>query len=59
MSSEALVDDLFSRGNPNPERIGCPARDVLVALARKERAIGDPAYDTSVSVRRAGSRFVS
>jgi hypothetical protein len=45
LSSEALVDDLFSRGNPNPDRIGCPSRDALRALARKERNIGDPAYD--------------
>jgi hypothetical protein len=45
LSDEALLDDLFSSGNPNPERRGCPSRDVLVALARKERPIGDPAYD--------------
>jgi hypothetical protein len=45
LSDEALVDDLFSSGHPNPERIGCPPRDVLIALARKERAISDPGYD--------------
>ncbi len=45
LSDEALVDDLFASGHPNPGRIGCPSRDVLIALARKERAIGDPAYD--------------
>ena len=45
LSDEALLDDLFASGHPNPERIGCPSRDVIIALARKERAIGDPAYD--------------
>jgi hypothetical protein len=45
LSDDALVDDLFSSGHPNPTRRGCPSRDVLVALARKERPIGDPAYD--------------
>ena len=39
------IDDVFGRGNPNPDRIGCPPRDVLVALARRERPIGDRAYD--------------
>lgn len=39
------IDDVFGRANPNPDRIGCPPRDVLVALARRERPIGDPAYD--------------
>lgn len=39
------IDEVFGRGNPNPDRIGCPSHDVLVALARRERPIGDPAYD--------------
>jgi hypothetical protein len=38
-------DEVFGRGYPNPDRVGCPPREVLVALARKERPIGDPAYD--------------
>jgi hypothetical protein len=38
-------DDLFGRGYPNPDRVGCPPREVLVSLARRERPIGDPAYD--------------
>ena len=45
LSSDALVEELFSHGHPNPERKGCPSHDVLVSLARKERPIGDPAYD--------------
>lgn len=39
------VDEVFGRANPNPDRVGCPPRDVLIGLARRERPIGDPAYD--------------
>jgi hypothetical protein len=39
------IDEVFGRANPNPERIGCPSREVLEALARRERPISDPAYD--------------
>ena len=45
LSSDALVEEIFSHGHPNPERTGCPSHDVLVSLARRERPIGDPAYD--------------
>ena len=38
------IDQVFGRGNPNPDRIGCPQRDVLLALSRRERPINDPAY---------------
>jgi hypothetical protein len=38
-------DELFGRAYPNPDRVGCPPREVLVALARRERPIGDPAYN--------------
>ncbi len=39
------IDELFGRANPNPGRAGCPPPDVLIALARREKPIGDPAYD--------------
>jgi hypothetical protein len=39
------LDELFGRANPNPSRVGCPPREVLVALARRERPINDPAYE--------------
>src|SRR5262245_22312568 len=39
------IDEVFGRANPNPDRIGCPPREVLIALARRERPIGDPAYE--------------
>jgi len=42
---EDVVDQLFGRGNPNPRRVGCLPRDTLIALARKERDIGDPGYE--------------
>jgi hypothetical protein len=38
-------DELFGRGYPNPDRVGCPPREVLLSLARRERPIDDPAYD--------------
>jgi hypothetical protein len=38
-------DEVFGRGYPNPDRVGCPPREVLVSLARRDRPIGDPAYN--------------
>jgi len=38
------IDEIFGRANPNPNREGCPSKDVLIALARKERPLSDPAY---------------
>lgn len=39
------IDKVLGQANPNPTRAGCPPRDVLIALARRERPIGDPAYE--------------
>jgi hypothetical protein len=39
------LDEVFSRANPNPERIGCPSRDTLIELAKRTRPIGDPGYE--------------
>jgi hypothetical protein len=39
------IDELFGGANPNPDRIGCPAREVLSLLSRRERPIDDPAYE--------------
>lgn len=39
------LDEAFRGANPNPTRQGCPSHDVLVALARRERPIEDPAYE--------------
>ena len=43
--SEDEFDEVFAHGNPNPDRIGCPSRDVLEALSKRERPIEDPAYE--------------
>jgi len=42
---DELLDEAFGRANPNPTRQGCLGRDVLIGLARRERPIGDPAYE--------------
>jgi hypothetical protein len=42
---ENEMDLLFGRAHPNPAREGCPPRDLLVSLSRRELPIGDPAYD--------------
>lgn len=39
------IDEVLSRANPNPERIGCPPRDTLIRLARRAQPLGDPAYE--------------
>ena len=39
------ADELFGRAYPNPDRVGCPSREDLIALARRERPIGDSAYN--------------
>jgi hypothetical protein len=39
------IDEVFSRANPNPNRVGCPGRDVLTELALKKRPVSDPSYD--------------
>jgi hypothetical protein len=39
------IDKVLGQANPNPTRAGCPGRDVLIALSRRERPIGDPAYE--------------
>lgn len=39
------IDQAFSSANPNPDRVGCPSRDVLLALAERRLDIDDPAYD--------------
>jgi hypothetical protein len=39
------IDKVLGQANPNPTRAGCPGREVLIALSRRERPIGDPAYE--------------
>lgn len=42
---ENEMDLLLGRAHPNPTRDGCPPRDLLVSLSRRELPIGDPAYE--------------
>lgn len=39
------LDEVLRGANPNATRAGCPTRDVLVALSRRERPIEDLAYE--------------
>ncbi|MGH9162295.1 MAG: hypothetical protein ACRD2X_20200 [Vicinamibacteraceae bacterium] len=39
------VHEVFEWGHPNLERVGCPPREVLIALARGERLSKDAGYD--------------
>jgi hypothetical protein len=41
---EDEFDYLFANTSPNPTREGCPSRDTLAALSRRELPIGDPGY---------------
>lgn len=38
------IDEILTRANPNAERVGCPPRETLVGLARRELPLGDPGY---------------
>ncbi len=42
---ENEMDLLLGRAHPNPERVGCPPREMLVSLSRREMPMGDPAYE--------------
>ena len=39
------IDEVFSRANPNPDRVGCPPRETLARLAQRQQPIADPAYE--------------
>jgi hypothetical protein len=47
--SEDDIDKVLGNANPNPERVGCPSREVLAELARRARPIGDPGYEHIVN----------
>ena len=38
------IDEVFGRANPNPTREGCPPREELIALSRRERPLTEPGY---------------
>lgn len=39
------INEVFEWGHPNPGRVGCPPREVLIALARRERSSQDKGYE--------------
>jgi hypothetical protein len=43
--AEDEIDLVLGGANPNPTRDGCPPREVLSALARRERPMADPAWE--------------
>ena len=42
---ENEMDLVLGGANPNPRRVGCPPRRLLIELARRDRSISDPWYD--------------
>jgi hypothetical protein len=38
------IDGLSALANPNPDRVGCPSQNSLMALAGRERSIDDPGH---------------
>ncbi|MGH9159776.1 MAG: hypothetical protein ACRD2X_07280 [Vicinamibacteraceae bacterium] len=44
-NAEDEIDQVLGKANPNPDRVGCPPRGVLIAFAQRERRVGDPMYD--------------
>ncbi len=45
LSDHALLDWMFTRIDPNPDRVGCPPRPVLVELAARVRPVSDPWWE--------------
>jgi hypothetical protein len=45
LSDDALLHTIFSAVDANPDRIGCPPREVLRALATRTRPLSDPLWD--------------
>jgi hypothetical protein len=43
--SEDEIDEILGRANPNPGRVGCPPKDVLIAVARRELPIDHPVHE--------------
>jgi hypothetical protein len=41
---EDELDYLFANASPNPNREGCPSREALIGLSRREKPIGHPDY---------------
>jgi hypothetical protein len=42
---EDELDRVLAHANPNAQRIGCPPRDVLAALAARRQPLNAPGYE--------------
>ena len=45
LSDDALIDQLYAHVQPNPDRVGCPPRAILIELAQRTRPLTDPWWD--------------
>jgi hypothetical protein len=45
LSDSALLDTIYSAAEPNPDRDGCPPRELLRELAMRTRPLSDPLWD--------------
>ncbi|MEP7309344.1 MAG: hypothetical protein ABJA98_27895 [Acidobacteriota bacterium] len=45
LADEALLDDIYSHVDANPDRVGCPPQAVLVELATRVRPVTDPLWE--------------
>lgn len=39
------IDEVLAHANPNPQRVGCLSRDVLVSLAARRQPLNAPGYE--------------
>lgn len=39
------IDRVLAHANPNPQRVGCLAREVLVSLAARRQPLNAPGYE--------------
>lgn len=39
------IDRVLAHANPNPQRVGCLPRDVLVSLAARHQPLNAPGYE--------------
>lgn len=39
------IDRVLSHANPNPQRVGCLSREVLVSLAARHQPLNAPGYE--------------
>ena len=44
-SDDDEIDRVLAHANPNPERVGCLPREVLVSLAARRQPLNAPGYE--------------